>query len=378
MMGRNVAAWLLLVLPLVEGRLRAIQTHGAPRPAALAATQYYGLVSVGKPAQEFRVVFDTGSGQMLLPGGKCEDDACKKHRRFLSEKSSSAAQIGWADDPTKAIGADDDRDTKSLSLLGSDVSGEFIRDQVCVSSVCGTVDFVALTEESDEPFGKLEFDGVVGLAPGSPDAQEFNVLRALLGKSKPSMDLFGFYLARSSQDKVGGGELSFGSYNKNRMASELTWANVVNNGTWQINIQDISIGGKAKNLCGKEGCRASVDTGSSLMMYPGHILWAMMSELDLDDECKKDAPTIGLMINGQNFELDKSEYLEQDDEGCRLLVSTTTGAGKGANLVLGYPFMRKFYSVFDAANNRVGFARANHEAKPAAGGATVSLVGVRA
>lgn len=393
--GANVVAWLLFVLPLVaradeqglrSASRRLLAVRRAPAATArhsTAATQYYGLVSVGTPAQEFRVVFDTGSGQLVLPNGKCDDGACTSHHRFLSEKSKSAVQIGWADEPTKAIGADDDRDTKSLSLLGSDVSGEFVRDTLCVGktdSACGTVDFVALTEESDEPFGKLAFDGVLGLAPGSPDAQEFNVLHALLKAKSASADVFAFYLSPSTAESAGTGEISFGGYSKSRVASELTWAPVANNGTWQISVQDISIGGKPAGLCGKEGCHAAVDTGASLMMYPGHILWAVMSQLDIDDECQKDAPALGLVINGQHFELDKSEYLEHDDDGCRLLVGSTSGAGKSPTLVLGYPFMRKFYTVFDAAQNRVGFAKANHAAKAEAekGVATVSLVGVRA
>mmetsp|Transcript_89582 Transcript_89582/g.231214 ORF Transcript_89582/g.231214 Transcript_89582/m.231214 type:complete len:405 (-) Transcript_89582:45-1259(-) len=394
----NVVAQLLLVLPLVacraheqgarsaSRRLLAIRRAGdAPAAAArhsLAATQYYGVVSVGKPPQELRVVFDTGSGQLVLPGGKCDDTACKSHRRFLSANSTSAVQIGWADEPATAIGADDDRDTKSLSLLGSDVSGEFVRDNLCVggsNSVCGTVDFVALTEESDEPFGGLAFDGVLGLQPGSPDAQAFNALHALLGTKPASANVFALYLSPSTANSAGGGEISFGAYSKARMASALTWAPVVNNGTWQVAIEDISIGGKAAGLCGKEGCRATVDTGASLMMYPGHILWAVLSHLDIDDECTKDAPTLGLVVGGQHFELDTSEYLEHDDDGCRLLVGSTSGAGKSPTLVLGYPFLRKFYTVFDVANNRVGFARANHAAMPTGqkGVATVPLVGVR-
>jgi len=36
------------------------------------ATQYYGQIGVG--GQEFKVIFDTGSGHLLVPGKKCESD----------------------------------------------------------------------------------------------------------------------------------------------------------------------------------------------------------------------------------------------------------------------------------------------------------------
>mmetsp|Transcript_23802 Transcript_23802/g.62717 ORF Transcript_23802/g.62717 Transcript_23802/m.62717 type:complete len:426 (-) Transcript_23802:95-1372(-) len=360
------------------GRTRAQRARARAACKEAHASEYYGKVSIGSPPQDFVVVFDTGSGNLLLPSKQCQDEACKSHKRFDASLSTSAVDVAFADSPDKAVDKGGDRDVVTITFGTGEISGVFIKDTICIGSICTHGDFVAATEESDEPFGKLAFDGVLGLAPGSADAQEFNILHALLG-GKPSTDLFALYLSPSTQDKVGGGELSFGSYSKSRMSSELTWAPVVNNGTWQINVMDITIGGKPANLCGKQGCHASVDTGSSLMMYPGHALWAMMSQLELDDECTKDTPAIGLVINGQTFELDKSEYLEQDEDGCRLLMGSTNGAGKSPTLVLGYPFMRKFYTVFDNANSRVGFARANHEAKPAeTGSATVSLVGVRA
>merc|ERR1719201_54706 len=40
-------------------------------------TSYSGLVHVGTPLQEYRVVFDTGSGNLILPDSQCDTDACK-------------------------------------------------------------------------------------------------------------------------------------------------------------------------------------------------------------------------------------------------------------------------------------------------------------
>jgi len=405
-------ALLLLLLPLVGGHAdeqgaRAVrrrlsragrQTHflgfavesapAEPQPAGPrgAPTQYYGLVRVGDPAQEFRVVFDTSSGQLILPGSKCGDTACDLHRKFRSENSTSAKQIGWADDPTTPIGDSDDRDTKSLSFLGSDVSGEFVRDRVCVGStgqLCGVADFVALTEEADEPFSQLEFDGVLGLAPTSPDSQEFNVLHALVGTASSQRGIFGVYLSQASDGPTGKGELLLGGFRRERMAEEPIWAPISNNGSWQILVQDITIGGKAAGLCGETGCLTAVDTGASLIMSPGNMLWAITSKLGIDDECASASPSLGFIVQGQHLELEKSDYLERDQDGCRLLLASLNDLGKGhPTLVLGYPFLRKHYTIFDLAQSRVGFARAVHTEQDAAqpapdGAAAVTLIGLR-
>jgi hypothetical protein len=60
------------------------------------ASEYYGQVLVGTPAQEFLVVFDTGSGNLLIPSVDCEDESCKLHRRYGSANSTSAHEVGFA------------------------------------------------------------------------------------------------------------------------------------------------------------------------------------------------------------------------------------------------------------------------------------------
>merc|ERR1719375_3003717 len=44
-------------------------------------SSYSGKIAVGFPkAQEFRVVFDTGSAHIVLPSSDCKDEACLVHQ----------------------------------------------------------------------------------------------------------------------------------------------------------------------------------------------------------------------------------------------------------------------------------------------------------
>merc|ERR1719265_412479 len=44
---------------------------------------YHGVISIGGPQpQEFNMVFDTGSGHVVVPSKDCDSDVCKKHRRY--------------------------------------------------------------------------------------------------------------------------------------------------------------------------------------------------------------------------------------------------------------------------------------------------------
>jgi len=389
---------------LAAGRqltLRVKAQDASSASTVQSPTQYYGLVQVGTPPQEFRVVFDSGSGEMILPSAKCDDSACTAARRFESTKSSSAKQIGWADDPEKAIEDDGDRDTKALNLLGSDVSGEFMRDNVCVGAgkvqLCGVSDFVTLTEETDEPFGHLSFDGVLGLAPSSPDAPQFNVLRAVLASHGAAVhsNMVAVHLGSTGSKE---GEILFGGYRKELFESEPVWAPLTSNNSWQVAVEDITVGGKSLGLCSKGGCHAVVDTGSSLVMAPGSMLLKMMNQLGVKDDCEGSYPSIGFVVKGKNMELDASDYLENGEDGCRLLLGSMSGAavksGSGFGdsaqsdgapaLVLGLPFLRRHHAVLDLDRSQIGFAQAK---KAAAGGAraaapegavAVNLVGLRA
>merc|ERR1719335_545959 len=73
------------------------------RSKVVHASEYYGKVAVGTPPQEFLVVFDTGSGNLLLPGKECTDEACTSHKRFDSSLSKAGIQIAFADQPDKPV-----------------------------------------------------------------------------------------------------------------------------------------------------------------------------------------------------------------------------------------------------------------------------------
>ncbi|KAH8646258.1 aspartic peptidase domain-containing protein [Xylariales sp. PMI_506] len=50
--------------------------------------QWYGTIGVGTPPQNFTVIFDTGSGDLILPGVNCTE-SCTFHNRYDPSKSST-------------------------------------------------------------------------------------------------------------------------------------------------------------------------------------------------------------------------------------------------------------------------------------------------
>jgi len=380
-----------LFAPAFGSRVSPVQRHRSDGgflqdKESLHATQYYGTVFVGQPPQSFKVVFDTGSSQLILASGKCDDPPCESHHRFFAENSSSAVQIGWADDATKPLDDGDDRDTKSLVLAGADVSGEFIRDSVCLGGSpkeahCATSDFVVLTEEAGEAFSEAAFDGVLGLQMTSSDSVEFNLLTGLrkAQQNASGSGTMAFYFAKTF-GTGNDGEVSFGGYNPNRAASEFTWVNLSEeaNGAWQFKLDDLAVGSKNLDLCPKGGCQAVVDTGSSLIMGPGNVVAQLSSHLNMGNDCKAAMPAIGFVIGGKLMELDSEDYTDITKGGCELGFMGIAEAKPV--ILLGYPFLRKYYTVLDSDKKRIGFALAKHEISKGAapkGVVSVPLTGLR-
>ncbi|CAD7942233.1 unnamed protein product [Amoebophrya sp. A120] len=61
--------------------------------ATVPVAQFYGTVTVGNPPQEFEVVFDTGSGNLVIPSDYCVEEACTVHHRFSPAASTSSVQL---------------------------------------------------------------------------------------------------------------------------------------------------------------------------------------------------------------------------------------------------------------------------------------------
>merc|ERR1719393_484490 len=56
-------------------------------------TTYFGNIQLGSPAQDFSVVFDTGSGHVIVPAKNCKSEACLTHRQYDPKKSSTGLEI---------------------------------------------------------------------------------------------------------------------------------------------------------------------------------------------------------------------------------------------------------------------------------------------
>jgi len=335
-----------------------------PSKGTVHALQYYGMVVVGNPPRDFKVVFDTGSAYLFLPNGECESDACHVHRQYNSSNSRSAVQIGYADSPTTPAISDLERDTVQVAFAAGQASGVYVRDNVCIAGGghCANMDFVSASEESDDPFKSATWDGILGMSPAASALMtQFSLPSRLFAESAIGKPVFSVFLGEAPSD---GGEITFGDYKSERFEGELQWLPVTSKEYWQFEITDVQLGDGSQSLCGDSGCHAVVDTGSSLLMGPPDMVAALSGKLaTIASDCNNlgDMPTLTFTVPGLSapFQLKPEDYMDVGPDTCTFVWGEAPSSPDGKPLVvLGAPFIRQYYTVFDFTPNatKVGFA----------------------
>lgn len=370
-------------------------------------TSYSGAMHLGSPPQEFRVVFDTGSGHVVLPAKECESVSCRMHRQYDQLASRTGVAIN-ADGSEMRDGQL--ADTATIGFGTGSVTGEFVRERICLGTAdspgpCMEAQAVMAVEMADKPFKSFTFDGIFGLGlDGLSLSSNFSFMGLLASAGLPAQ--FGVYIddAEGSQDS----EIAFGGHNPARSDGPISWVPAARPelGHWQVAIMGVSIGGKALDIC-HEGCHGVMDTGTSHIGVPAAHepliaqLLTMIAAGDAADCRVAEAPTLELELPGMTLRLFAADYMrplplrqgvevgsagvalpgaeaaparapageEGQEVECRpKLTPVRMPAPLGPELfILGEPVLRRYYAVFDREGPRIGFGNAAGRTRPARG-----------
>lgn len=320
-------------------------------------SQYYGEISLGSPAQNFEVIFDTGSSDLWVASKNC-DSSCGRHAKYDATKSSTYVANGTSFDIMYGSGPV----SGYQSIDNMDMGGLVVKNQ----------EFAEVTDA--EGLGaayKLgKFDGILGLAfpvlsvNGVPTCFENVVDQGLVDTAQ-----FAFYLGDSRADK---GELVFGGYDSDKFTGELTWVNLLSATYWEITMEGMKLGDTSY---ADSDQKAIVDSGTSLLTGPSDIVASIAKQMGAKEmghtgeylvDCDESKlPTMTFFIDGKAYTLDPVDYLIPDGDMCLLgMIGLDIPRPSGPLWILGDIFMRKYYTVFDTANKRVGFAEAIHPNLP--------------
>ncbi|KAI8599473.1 aspartic peptidase domain-containing protein [Dissophora ornata] len=314
-------------------------------------SEYYGTVSVGTPAQNFKLVFDTGSSDIWFPSRTCTTVGCQTHAQFDSSQSSTfkedgrSWQISYGDDSTAS------------GILGTDV--------VSVGGISVPQTIGLATDESAE-FGSSPSDGLFGL--GFDTIESVSGVKTFMDNaiaagvlSQPVVSVFLPSLRRNGGI---GGEYVFGDIDSIKFDGSLTYIPVTKQGYWQVAIGDISVGGKSLG----QSSEGVIDTGTTLIIVSDAAAQAIHNGIQGSKNdpqkgwlvpCSLASSTdnISFTMSGTPFNVAMADLAYEDiGDGSGLCFSGVQG-GRNDLWILGDVFIKNNYCVFEQSSSpRIGIA----------------------
>lgn len=331
-------------------------SHGVPLTDVMNA-QYFAEIQLGTPPQKFSVVMDTGSSNLWIPSSHCRSIPCLIHKRFDSSssttyhKNDTAFSIHYGSGNVEGIISND---VLSIGDL-------FIEDQ----------DFGEATKESGMAFIFGRFDGIFGL--GFPSISVNKIVppfQKMLDKKLLSEKIFSVWLGDNRKDQEGG-EIAFGGVDPVRFRPPIQYAPVIRAGYWEVALDDVKYG---KESIPKSSTRrsAAIDTGTSLIAGPESVVDDLnekigakknfMGQFTIDCDKIPELKVMTFVFNNQNYPLSPEDYILRvssggNNEMClSSFMSIKLPPELGELWIVGDVFLRKYFTVYDWENMRVGFA----------------------
>uniref|UniRef100_A0A8C0GQ09 Gastricsin n=1 Tax=Chelonoidis abingdonii TaxID=106734 RepID=A0A8C0GQ09_CHEAB len=317
-------------------------------PMAYMDASYYGEIHIGAPPQNFLVLFDTGSSNLWVPSVYCQSQACSNHGRFNPSQSSTYSS---------------NRQTFSLQYGSGILTRFFGYDTMTLQNIAITNQEFGLSEnEPGTNFIYAQFDSILGMAyPSLAIGGTTTALQWMLQENLLSQPIFSFYLSSQSTSQYGG-DVVFGGVDSSLYSRQNYWAPP----SCIYLLLRFAIGGQATGWC-SQGCRAIVDTGTSLLTIPQELTNSFLQDVGAQEneygeyvvDCSsvQSLPTISFTINGVSFPLRPSAYILNNNGYCSVGVEPTYLPFKNGQSpwILGDVFLRQYYSFYDMGNNRICF-----------------------
>jgi hypothetical protein len=280
--------------------------------------------------------------------------ACSKKKSYSRAKSKKFKHWGFR---------------MQVNYASGSFRGEINEDQITLGQIIiPHQKFAEIMDVRSEAFASSNLSGILGLAYPNLSSVGFTpVFDSIIKNKLLKRNIISFYY--SLHEKVEG-QISVGFVDKSKFEGKLNYYKVIDKRYWTIKMDDIRYGGKSIGICGKKGCKALIDTGTSLMTGPSEDLRKLLSSIPIENDCTNYnmAEKLTIVFSGDEYLLDPDQYMVKTKvdgkDKCRALITPfDMNFPHGPVWMLGGIFLQNFYSVFDRDRDAVGFATAVHKDK---------------
>jgi len=314
--------------------------------------QYFSEIAIGTPAQEFKVILDTGSSNLWVPSSECNSIACYLHTKYDSSASSTYKKNGSSFEIRYGSGS---------------LSGFISQDTLQIGDLkVKEQDFAEATQEPGLAFAFGRFDGILGLGYDSISVNKIvPPFYSMIDQGLLDEPVFAFYLSDTSNGDGDESEATFGGVDSSHYTGKLTKIPLRRKAYWEVDLDSITFGDASAEL---DNTGVILDTGTSLIALPSTLAELLNKEIGAKksyngqytvDCSKRDSlPDLTFTLTGHNFTIGPYDYILEVQGSC---ISSFMGMDfpepVGPLAILGDAFLRKWYSVYDLGTNSVGLAK---------------------
>lgn len=288
-----------------------------------------------------------------MPSKECRlSPACYLHKYFDSSKSSTYVVNGTKFNITYGSGA---------------VSGFVGQDTTWVAGLQAKKSlFGQITTLHGISFLASKFDGILGMAWPQISVNGMPLIFDLLVEQKQvDSNSFSFYLTKvPGQD---GSALVLGGVNSKYYTGSFKYYPLKYLLYWAIALDDIVFNGTSYKV--QSDLLGIVDTGTSVLVGPSKVVENMTKafgpgkEKQVNCSIVDSLPSLDFKIGGDVYTLKGRDYILEVDQGGKStcivgILGLDLPPQLGEAFILGDSFIKKFYTHFDVAGKRVGFATA--------------------
>lgn len=363
-------------------------SHGSLQNILLDLTnfknsQYVGIINIGYPPQEVKVIFDTGSSNFWVTSNRCVNPGCLIQKSFDASKSLHYVKI-------------DER--VEVEFGSGTIEGTFCKDDVTVGPITiRNQEFGEIEKEEGSIFNKLKFAGILGLSfPSLSNLEYVPLFDNIINNSLLNKNWFSFFLTDKEIDNKSS-ELIFGEPNKAFYDGEIEWFKVDDPAYWQISMDDVYVNDEPLNICANNPsrkCKLVIDTGTSIVTAPSEDIYKLLQKIPQKTcEFQYLNPKISFKVGNKLLDMLPQDYMlksnnnnnqnaslvEKNSKNIRFkslnnsqsknntkydnckrgFMPLDVDPPRGPIWVLGDIFLRKFFVVFDRDEKRIGIALRN-------------------